>query len=178
MVSRSLDIHGESAFGGPAVHAAAGIDAFRAIPAEALGDRTAFLERVTDVPGSIPGLRIPVAEAGIGEHSAFFRVKSFVGGSADVLIVHGDLTATAALGASQRGVHMSRLVESVQEVSSAVWPDLDTLIRTLVQDVARRQDLGRARVKFEGVAQVDRQVPVSGRRSLDHWECIPGEITT
>jgi GTP cyclohydrolase FolE2 len=86
--------------------------------------------------------------------------------------------ATAALGASQRGVQLSRLIESVQEVSSAVWPDLDTLIRTLVQDVARRQDLGRARVKFEGVAQVDRQVPVSGRRSLDHWECIPGEITT
>jgi GTP cyclohydrolase-4 len=177
MASRSLDFQGESIRDGPAAPGGRGIDTFRAVPAEALLDRTAFLDRVTDVPSSAPALCIPVAEAGIGGHSTFFRVKSFVGDSADVLIVHGDLTATAALGISQRGVHMSRLVESVQEVSNAVWPDLDTLIRALVKDVARRQDLDGARVKFDGVGQIDRRLPVSGRRSLDHWG-VHAEATT
>ena len=169
MANRPLMFDGGSPSGAPPAPPRGDTDRFHDVPAGALFDRAAFLDRITDVPSSSPVLCIPVAEAGIGEHSAFFRVKSFVGGSADELTIHGSLTATAALGASQRGVHMSRIVESAQEVSGAVWPDLDTLIRTLVEDVARRQDLNSARVKVDGVAQVECRAPVSKRGSLDQW---------
>jgi GTP cyclohydrolase IV len=169
MTGSSLNLQGHSVRDDPSIPDKTDIDTLRTVPAEALLDRTAFLHRVTDVPSSTPTLCIPVAEAGIGGHSTFFRVSSFVSDSADELVIHGDLTATAALGTSQRGVHMSRLIESVQEASGAVWPDLDTLIRALLEDVARRQDLDGARVKFDGVAQVSRRAPVSGRRSLDRW---------
>jgi GTP cyclohydrolase IV len=144
-------------------------DSFRTVPADALNDRPAFLNQITDVPASAPTVTIPVAEAGISKHQAFFRVASFVPGSHDELVAHGDITATAALGAAQRGVHMSRLVESVQEVADVAWPDLDGLIRALVIDVARRQQLDTAQVSFDGVAQIRCSAPVSGRRSLDSW---------
>lgn len=147
----------------------ANTDVFRGVSADALANRTEFLDHITDVPASTPTLGIPVAEAGIGEHRAFFRVTSFDQGSDDELIIYGDLTATAALGSAQRGVHMSRLVESVQEISGVAWPDLDSLIRTLVLDVASRQKLDAARVRFDGVAQIGCSAPMTGLRSLDSW---------
>jgi GTP cyclohydrolase IV len=168
MPHNSFDFHGSSTTLGRSVPAS-NLDSFQAVSASAMTDRTAFLDHITDVPASTPTLAIPVAEAGIGEHRVFFRVASFAPGSGDEIVVNGDLMATAALGPAQRGVHMSRLVESVQDVSDVAWPDLDSLIRALVLDVARRQSLDAAKVSFDGIAQIADRAPVSGRRSLDSW---------
>jgi hypothetical protein len=132
MPHSSVDLHGTSTALGRSVPAPRNSDSFRAVSADSMADRPAFLDHITDVPASTPTLAIPVAEAGIGEHRSFFRMASFDPGSGDEIVVYGDLIASAALGPAQRGVHMSRLVESLQEVSDVSWPDLDSLIRALV----------------------------------------------
>jgi GTP cyclohydrolase-4 len=141
---------------------------YGAVPAEVMEDPREFLNMVTDVPSSMPALQIPVAEAGVADHPVFFEVRSFAD-RAETLPVHGTVSATATLTGEQRGVHMSRIVESLQHVSSQVWDSVDDFIRALSEDVAKRQGLDRSRARFDGTTLINGTAPMTGRLSRDSW---------
>jgi GTP cyclohydrolase IV len=159
------------------------VPSYLPVPADVIEDPAAFLDRITDIPSSAPAFPVPVSEAGIGEQEVFLQLAGF-GEAPEMMPVHGTVSASASLGGTQRGVHMSRIVESVQAVSGTEWPALDDFISALALDVARRQGLGRSRVRFDGQTQIPARAPVSGRLSLNKWgvhaeaACTDGVVTS
>lgn len=144
------------------------MEGYLVVPGEVVADPAEFLDLVTDVPNSAPTVAIPVTEAGIGQHDVLFELSGF-GEAADVIPVHGTLAAAAGLGSDQRGVHMSRIVESVQSMTGRAWETLDAFMTALVRDVAERQGQQTSRVRFDGLTELPTRAPVSGRVTRDKW---------
>ncbi len=125
-----------------------------------------FLEEVTDIPSQAAIHPLPIAQAGVCDQPVYFTIPSFADRDT-ALTVSGHVTASAALPASRRGVHMSRIVSSIDSMVDVHHSSLAAALRDVVAEVASTQDLTDADVTFAGTTIVRRATRVTGRTSPD-----------
>jgi GTP cyclohydrolase FolE2 len=138
------------------------------VRAVAEASRDAYLAAVTDIPVQVPVDALPLAQAGVCEQHVEFTVPSFVDGTS-ALTVTGTLTASAALPATQRGVHMSRIVTSIASMSGHRHASFNAFLERAARDVAAAQGLTIADVSFSGATTAERVTVVTGRASPDRF---------
>lgn len=131
-------------------------------------DLQRFLDHETDIPVSQPTKALPVSRAGIGEQWVSLRVPSFVE-PAETITITGEAEAYAALPSSQRGVHMSRIVEALAATSERTWGAAAEYVTAATAEVAERQRLDEASLTVAGRTTVKRLTPVTRRASPDSF---------
>lgn len=114
-------------------------------------DRDIYINEV-----GISDLRLPVTLAGCEDNTDSYQN------------VHADISLGVDLSRNKKGIHMSRLVETVLEHSDSLnLSDMDVLLR----DIMKRQDATRACVKFEFDYFFKRKAPVTQKPFPQSYRC-------
>ena len=115
-----------------------------------------------DLQASEPEVRIGLSRAGVKGVNKAIRLRH---GGAEKL-VSAEIDCTVDLGASQKGVHMSRFPELFEEAIDEVVIEEALLVEALAEHIARhiaeRQRALRAEVKIVARYPLERRTPVTG----------------
>ena len=79
------------------------------------------------------------------------------------------------LESDKKGIHMSRLTETIGEVlerSSGVCTSLEEFGHTVLSQLAKKTEFKRAEIKIKTTLLIDRKAPASGRNSLEPYDAV------
>ncbi|WP_232668653.1 GTP cyclohydrolase, FolE2/MptA family [Pseudonocardia sp. TRM90224] len=132
-------------------------------------DLDRFLDHETDIAASRSLVPLPVTKAGIDKQWVSFTCPSFVDPRRS-MAVSGEAEAYAALTPTQRGVHMSRVVEAIAMTNDRYWDSVRAFVAGVTSEVAERQQLAEATMRFVGRATDNRLTPVTRKWSPDTFD--------
>ena len=115
-----------------------------------------------DLQASLPEVRLGLSRAGVQGVAKAIRLRW---GGAEKLI-SAEIDCTVDLDPEQRGVHMSRFPELIEEAIDEVVIEEAFLVEELAEHIARhivdRQAAGRAEVRISARYPLERRTPVTG----------------
>lgn len=126
--------------------------------------RSEYLERVTDVPASLPARPLPLVAAGVASQAIELSIAQLIDGPAHL---SGSVHLHTPLSSSRRGVHMSRFVEVVAALMGEEWETIEAALDHGVRLAADEQDTDEATLEFAGRTIIWRDAPITGRQSPD-----------
>ena len=128
----------------------------------------------TDVQQEVPAVRVALNRAGVSGVRRILRLE--VDGKSGVF--NGEFSMVADLGGDRSGVHMSRFVENLEEVTLDVLgrEHLPMRIERLAEAVAREivatQEAHEAEVRLRADFALERWTPVSGKRGEETYTLL------
>ena len=117
-----------------------------------------------DIQDSEPKTRIALSRVGITNLKRVLRLRS--PHKRGNTIFFAEMSLYAHLDASRSGVHMSRFIENIEDISSIMAaessPDIESLAERMALAIARTQGTRRAEVRIRAQFPLTRCTPVSG----------------
>jgi len=135
-----------------------------------------FLEKLTDVPDSIPFHNVSIDEAGITNQQIIVNIKDVWNGDIIVPVIC-DLSMTIKLNTS-RGIHMSRIEEALFETVKKTYDCLEDFGIALSQNIKDGQECDYSVVKIKGTYFHSRKTRVSKKDTLDKLFLVVNIINT
>lgn len=130
---------------------------------------TARLER--DVQEEEPPAQLRLDRVGVTGLHRVFRLATGVGN-----LYHARVNLFAELGPEQKGAHMSRfsdtLEEIIDEVGGAEAPSIESLAERMARQVVTDQRARRADVEIRAHFPMYRHAPLSGKRTQEIYQLI------
>ena len=128
----------------------------------------------SDIQDSEPKTRIALSRVGITSLKRMLRLHSPHKRGNTIFFAEMDLYAH--LDASRSGVHMSRFIENIEDISSIMAaessPDIESLAERMALAIARTQGTRRAEVRIRAQFPLMRRTPVSGGAVEDMYTFI------
>jgi GTP cyclohydrolase I len=122
-------------------------------------------QMLPDVQEQADAREVALDEVGISGLSYPVRVLGPASVSQDTV---AEIEMTASLAPSMRGTHMSRFVEVVHDVRACVTSATALEMAELLRE---RLNAGQAHVRLSFPLFVDREAPISGKRSMLRFDC-------
>ena len=127
-----------------------------------------------DIQDSEPRTRIALSRVGVTGLKRVLRLHS--PGKRGNTIFFAEMDLYAHLGASRSGVHMSRFIENIEDISSIMAsessPDIESLAERMALAIARTQGTRRSEVRIRAQFPLTRRTPVSGGAVEDMYTFI------
>ena len=127
-----------------------------------------------DIQESEPRTRVALSRVGVTGLRRVLRLRS--PGKRGSAIFFAEMDLYAHLDASRSGVHMSRFIENIEDISSVMSaessPDIETLAERMALAIARTQGTRRAEVRVRAQFPLTRRTPVSGGTVEDMYTFI------
>ena len=127
-----------------------------------------------DIQDSEPETCVSLSRVGITGLKRVLRLHS--GGRRGSSIFFAEMDLYAHLDASRSGVHMSRFIENIEDISSMMSaessPDIETLAERMALAVSKTQGTRRAEVRIKAQFPLTRRTPVSGSAVEDMYTFI------
>lgn len=138
-----------------------------------------FLDKLTDVPSSIPLNPITVDRAGIENQTAYVKIKSLF--TDDYVDVFCNISMQVEL-VGHRGIHMSRCEEALFVLINSKFESLNEFANKLTKKLIELQKSEKAYVVVEGQYSAERKTKVTKRNSYDrltlYVDCVATPKTT
>ena len=125
-----------------------------------------FLNKFTDIPVSVPNSKLFINKVGTIENKAVVQVRNFIKPALYIPLVC-DINLYVELEPGQRGIHMSRLEESLRDISRKNYAELEDFAEELSKNVSLKQDCKKVFIDIKGMALVDRPTIRSKKTSTD-----------
>ena len=127
-----------------------------------------------DIQDNEPRKRIALSRVGVTSLKRALRLHSPRKRGNTIFFAEMDLYAH--LGSSRSGVHMSRFIENIEDISSMMAsessPDIESLAERMALAIARTQGTRRAEVRIRAQFPLTRRTPVSGVTVEDMYTFI------
>ncbi|MDR7415318.1 MAG: GTP cyclohydrolase MptA [Armatimonadota bacterium] len=131
-----------------------------------------------DVQGEPPTLRLGLSRVGI---TGLRRIVRILDGGRDNLF-YAEMDLYVDLGPNQRGVHMSRFSDSVEEILEEATdepaPDLETVAERMAHQLIAAQDARRAEVCIRAHLPTTRYAPASGKATQKLYTLLARAAST
>ena len=134
-----------------------------------------FLDKLTDVPSSIPLNPIVIDRAGIENQTAYVKIKSLF--TDNYVPVFCNISMQVEL-VGHRGIHMSRCEEALFELINDKFETLDEFAEKLATKLIERQKSEKAYVVVEGQYSAERKTKVTKRDSYDRLSLLVDCVAT
>ncbi len=128
----------------------------------------------TDRQQEVPEVRIALNRAGVARVRRILRLD--VDGTSGVF--NGEFSMLADLGGNRSGVHMSRFVENLEEVTLDVLARehepmrIERLAETIAREIVATQETREAEVRLRADFALERWTPVSGKRGEETYTLV------
>jgi GTP cyclohydrolase-4 len=129
-----------------------------------------LLDHLTDVPSSEPLHKISIDEIGIYQQKIMISIEDFEDRNTHVPILC-DINVSTDL-TENRGIHMSRCIESIFTLAGQQWKSLDTFTAALATRVKERQETNTGSAEVTGIYFHKRTTPKSGLVSYDRLRLL------
>jgi len=143
---------------------------YRVTPQD-IQEQTTFIDKITDVPASLPKHRIPLNRVGITGLQATVNVQSLLD-CESVVHLPCTLDMYVNLPGSQRGIHMSRIHEVLISAESATYRTVGDFTRALAENLGSSQEMNQAFVFLHGKVAKQCSAPATGKNSSYALELI------
>jgi GTP cyclohydrolase-4 len=135
-------------------------------------ERSLHLQFARDVQDELPPARLSLTHVGV---SGIKRIVRLAGNSDDALL-YAEMDLYVELRPDQKGAHMSRFSDTVEEVITEVsaeqTPSLDKLAEKLARQLLRDQRALRSDVHIRAHYPLERHAPVSGKLTQEIYTLI------
>lgn len=143
---------------------------------QAMDDYETLLDHLTDVPASEPLHKLSINEIGIYKQKVTTYIEDFEDHNSYVPIVCTVHVSTDLK--ENRGIHMSRCIESIFTLAEQKHKNLDAFASILAKTVMERQETTKGMADVSGIYFHKRRTPKSGLISHDRLRLISKATAT
>jgi GTP cyclohydrolase-4 len=131
-----------------------------------------------DVQQAPPAIHVSLSRAGVTGLRRIIRITQ--GGQENLFYAEVDLFAD--LDPVQKGVHMSRFSDVLEEIAEEITleksPNIETLVERIARQVVERQRAMRSEVHVRAIYPMEKITPLSGRKMQELYTLIGIAVST